>query len=222
MLEIGLDSTWYLFLLLVIPVIWIFSLQSLAGWGRFRRLVALSLRSFVIILVILALAEAQWKQTSDRITVLFLLDQSLSIPENQRQAMLKYVVDEVQKHRNITRRDRAGVIVFGREAAIEVPPFDDQIQVHHVESLLEVRQDATDLSAALQLAQATFPEDAAKRIVIVTDGNENLGNASEVAGIMAQNGVSIYVIPVTVHVLLGVVSVSLLLAERWFSSDLFL
>ena len=199
MLEIGLDSPWYLFLLLVIPVIWIFSLQSLAGWGRFRRLVALTLRSFVIILVILALAEAQWKQTSDRITVLFLLDQSLSIPENQRQAMLKYVVDEVQKHRNITRRDRAGVIVFGREAAIEVPPFDDQIQVHHVESLLEVRQDATDLSAALQLAQATFPEDAAKRIVIVTDGNENLGNASEVAGIMAQNGVSIYVVPVTVH-----------------------
>jgi len=199
MLEIGLDSPWYLFLLLVIPVIWIFSLQSLAGWGRFRRLVALTLRSFVIILVILALGEAQWKQISDRITVLFLLDQSLSIPEKQRQVMLDYVVSEVQKHRDVTRRDRAGVIVFGREAAIEVPPFDDQIQVHNVESLLEVRQDATNLSAALQLAQATFPEDAAKRIVIVTDGNENLGNASEVAGIMAQNGVSIYVVPVTVN-----------------------
>lgn len=199
MLEIGLDSPWYLFLLLVIPVIWIFSLQSLVGWGRFRRLVALILRSLVIFLVILALGEAQWKQTSDRITVLFLLDQSLSIPEDQRQAMLKYVVGEVQKHRNVTRRDRAGVIVFGREAAIEVPPFDDPIGLVNVESLLEVRQDATDLSAALQLAQATFPEDAAKRIVIVTDGNENLGNASEVAGVMAQNGVSIYVVPVTVH-----------------------
>ena len=33
----------------------------------------------------------------------------------------------------------------------------------------------------MKLAQATFPEDAAKRIVVVSDGNQNLGDAVEQA-----------------------------------------
>ena len=75
------------------------------------------------------------------------------------------------------RDDRAGVIVFGREAAIEVPPFDDDVpDTGSFEAFLE-RRDATNLEGALKLAAASFPEDTAKRIVIVTDGNENLGSA---------------------------------------------
>ena len=39
----------------------------------------------------------------------------------------------------------------------------------------------TDLGAAIKLALATFPEDTARRIVILSDGNENRGNALEQA-----------------------------------------
>src|SRR5690606_28090185 len=41
-----------------------------------------------------------------------------------------------------------------------------------------------------------FPEDAAKRVVIVSDGNENLGNALDQARAMAEAGISIDVAPV--------------------------
>ena len=44
-----------------------------------------------------------------------------------------------------------------------------------VESRLE--PDYTNLAAAMKLAQASFPEDAAKRIVLVSDGNQNQGDA---------------------------------------------
>src|SRR5262249_19692224 len=49
----------------------------------------------------------------------------------------------------------------------------------------------TDIAAAIKLALASFPEGTAKRVVLVSDGNENLGNAVEQARIAHQNGVQI-------------------------------
>ena len=63
-----------------------------------------------------------------------------------------------------------------------------------VESLLD--PEYTNLAGAMQRAMAMFPHDAAKRIVIVTDGNQNVGDALEQARAMADAGVSIDVMPV--------------------------
>ena len=132
-------------------------------------------------------------RSADRLTVIFLLDQSLSIPPARRRAMIDYVNAEVRKH--AAGSDRAGVIVFGRDAAIEIPPFDDEIRLGStIESLLD--PEYTNLAAAMKLAQATFPEDAAKRIVLVSDGNQNQGNALEQAQGLAAAGIGIDVVPV--------------------------
>ena len=48
----------------------------------------------------------------------------------------------------------------------------------------------------MQRAMAMFPHDAAKRIVLVTDGNQNVGDALEEARAIADAGVSIDVMPV--------------------------
>jgi uncharacterized membrane protein len=195
-LEVGFDRPIFLLLLILLPLLWIFSLRSLSSLGTKRRIVALLLRSLVMTCLILALAEVQLQKSSDKVTVIYLLDQSDSIPSLKRELMLDYVVREVQEHRRANRNDRAGIIVFGRDAVIEVPPFDDDIpDTGSLESFLEQR-DATNLEAALKLAQATFPEDAAKRIVIVSDGNENVGNARSVSPSLASNGVGIDVVPV--------------------------
>ena len=198
--DIAFDSPWYLLLLVFLPLLWVFSFKSLSGFGPIRRMFALLFRTVVLLLIVLALAETQYERKSDKLTVIYLLDQSLSIPAEQRQAMLDYVEKEVQEHRNDSREDMAGVIAFGRQAAIEVPPFDDDLATTgRIESLLELHQDATNLEGAMKLALATFPEDSAKRVVIVTDGNENIGNAREMASVLAERGVSIYVVPVHIE-----------------------
>ncbi|MDP6466848.1 MAG: hypothetical protein QF918_03885, partial [Pirellulaceae bacterium] len=79
-LEIGFDQPWYLALLSLIPVLWIFSFRSLAGLGNIRRLVAIGLRTLVLTTIVFALAEVQLLQTSDKVTVNYVLDQSESIP----------------------------------------------------------------------------------------------------------------------------------------------
>ena len=200
--KIDFDQPWFLLLLGLVPLIWLFSYRSLAGLGPYRRLFALALRTGVLVLMTLALAGVQLQQISDRVTVLYLLDQSESIPKLTREAMLQYVMRDVQQHRRTgdlqsAAEDKAGVIIFGREATIEMPPFADDIRtVGALEGLFELRTDATNIESALKLAQASFPEDSAKRIVIVTDGNENVGDALTSARTLAENGVGIDVVPI--------------------------
>ena len=195
--QLDFEQPGYLALLALLPVLWIFSFRSLAGLGNFRRLLALALRSLVLLLIVFALAEIQLLKTSDKVTVIYLLDQSESIPLEKRQAMLEYVVQEVAEHRDAQREDRAGVIVFGRNANIEIPPFDDDIAIlGGLESYVDLLTDATNLAGAIKLAQASFTEDTAKRIVVVTDGNENLGDARSVAAALSEDGIGIDVAPV--------------------------
>ncbi|MFV1964231.1 MAG: VWA domain-containing protein [Pirellulaceae bacterium] len=195
--DIDFDSPVYLWLGLLAPLLWLFSLRSLAGLGRFRWMLANMIRTLVFLAMVLALAEIQLLRSSDKITVIYLLDQSASIPLEKRQAMLEYAVQEVDEHRNRERQDRAGVIVFGRNASIEVPPFDDDIvAMGGVDSYLDLRADATNLEAALKLAKASFPEDSSKRIVIVTDGNENIGDARSLATSLIEDGIGMDVVPV--------------------------
>jgi uncharacterized membrane protein len=149
-------------------------------------------------LVIAALAGVQWIWTSDRQTVIYLLDQSDSIPLAKRQLMLRYAVESVKKFRRTSnnRNDRAGLIIFGREASIEIPPLDENLPpLNQPESYLG-KTDATNIEGALKLAAASFLEDSAKRIVILTDGNQTLGSAETTAKRLAETGIGIDVIPV--------------------------
>ncbi|QDS87823.1 von Willebrand factor type A domain protein [Rosistilla ulvae] len=195
-LRLGFEHPGYLALLILIPVFWLASYRGLALLGPVRRTFALLLRTLVAAAIVLALAGVQLVWTDDRMTVMYLLDQSESIPVAKRDAMLQYVIRNVAAQRNTARADRAGIIVFGKEAAVEIPPFDDDIpDLRRLESYLG-RKDATNLEAALKLAQAAMPDDTSRRIVVVTDGNENLGNASQLASRIARAGIGIDVVPV--------------------------
>ncbi len=183
----------YLVLLGLVPALWWYSFRGLGALGPVRRVFALGVRSLVVALLVLALAEIQVVRTSDKLTVIYLVDGSLSIPPERRQDMIEYVNEAIRQHRK--GEDRAGVIVFGREAAIEIPPFNDAVRVPgRIESPLD--PEYTNLAAAMKLAQASFAEDAARRIVIVSDGNENLGDALQQAQALAAAGIGIDVAPV--------------------------
>jgi uncharacterized membrane protein len=196
-LPIDFQSPWYLLLLVIVPVVWVLSYRGLAGLGTVRRPVALILRTAVMMLIIFALADIHKVRRSDRLTVMFLVDQSLSIPESHRQRMVGYVREAANSLRDFDRRerDRAGAIYFGRGAHMESPPHDDELFLAPaVES--PINRQYTNLAAAIRLARASFPADGAKRVVIVTDGNENLGDALNEAQQLVDDGVSIDVVPI--------------------------
>tara|TARA_R110002049_G_scaffold27321_2_gene93985 strand:+ start:44155 stop:47187 length:3033 start_codon:yes stop_codon:yes gene_type:complete len=193
--RLGFDHPGYLWLMLGLPILWWIGFGSLAALGPVRRWFALTFRTLVWTAIVFALAGVQMVWVSDRVTVMYLLDQSESIPLAKRQVMLDYVTRNVRRHRDRVREDRAGIIVFGRDASIELPPYDDEIMVRRLEGLPD-GTDATNLESALGLAQASMPEDTSRRIVIVTDGNENIGQARKLAKRIAESGIGIDVVPV--------------------------
>ncbi len=199
-LRLGFDYPAYLWLLGLLPLLWWFGFRQLAALGRVRRTIALLFRTAVVTLIVAALAGVQVVWISDRISVIYLLDQSDSIPAARRRQMLDYAIASVNQHRSRPREDRAGLVVFGREASIEIPPFDDDIPpLRRLDSYLG-RTDSTNLEAALKLAQAAMPEDSRRRIVILTDGNETLGDAQSVVMRLAESGIGVDVVPVPVAV----------------------
>jgi len=187
-------APWLLLALAIVPWLWWVSRRSYSGLERGRRFLSLTLRAAVVLLLLAALAELQWVQRSDRVAVLYLLDRSLSVSPQAQQQSVEYVNRSIQQHRNAARGDKAGVIGFGTEAAVEAPPLAANL---HVPDPLEVRIDPghTDLAAALRLARAAIPPDSAARVVILSDGNENRGDALEQARALTEAGVGIDVIP---------------------------
>ena len=188
------DRPEYLWLAAALPLIWWFGRRTSRSLGRMRSWLAFAARTVVWLLLVAACAEMQWVRTDDRLSVIYLLDRSLSIPEGQRRAMIDYTNRSIAEQRGT--QDSAGVIAFGREARVESPPLDRKL---HLGETLEAAVDPqySNIAEAFTLAQAAFPEDAARRIVVVTDGNANLGDVYAEARSAVDQGIGVDVVPIS-------------------------
>jgi len=190
---LSFDRPAWLLLLAVIPLLWWWGRNSLMAFGRLRRFSICLVRSLVLALIVIATAEPQFVRNTDRLAVVYLLDQSLSIPPGERGAMIDFANQTIHEHRQ--PHDLAGAIVFGREPVIESPAYDDDLNLaRQVEG--QIDPSYTNIAAAIKLAEASFPHDAAKRIVLVSDGNENIGDALDEARGATESGIGIDVLPV--------------------------
>jgi hypothetical protein len=198
---------WWLLLALVIPLIVWFSYQSLAGLGPVRRWVALSVRCLLVLLLVLALAEPRLRRPNENVCVLYVVDRSLSVPQemdaisageerDRRWLRLQQFIHSSVMQRGLNHRnDLSGAILFARRPRLVLPPsaVDKLVVTDALAGAMDPNY--TDIAAAIKLAMASFPEGTGKRIVLISDGNENLGNAEEQANLARQNGVQIDVIP---------------------------
>ena len=126
-LSITFGQPWWLILIPLIlpPLVWM-SFRSLAGLGPVRRALAILSRAGVITLIVLALAETQTVRRSDRLSTLFVVDVSNSVPREQQMAAIEYVRGASKKRR---KDDMAGLIVFGKAPRVEVPPAPSELNL---------------------------------------------------------------------------------------------
>jgi uncharacterized membrane protein len=178
----------FLLLLLALPVVILFARWSRSGLEPGRSIAGAIARSLLVTALVFSLAEAQWVSKSYRTSTMFLLDHSFSIPPDVQRKAFQWISDQLRK---LPREDTAGVIVFGDDAMIEVPPVEKP-ELSGPTSL--VGRTATDIGAAIRLALAVLPPSYQKRIVVVSDGNENKGHAVAEAELARAQGVVIDVL----------------------------
>jgi uncharacterized membrane protein/Mg-chelatase subunit ChlD len=90
-------------------------------------------------------------------------------------------------------KDEAGLVVFGRESAVELPP---RVSFPFEAINSRVAKDGTSLEKALGLAAAVLPEANQGRIVLISDGNQTEGNLAGTLEELKARGVAVDVLPV--------------------------
>ncbi len=188
-MEFGTPQALWLFL--IVPFFVLLHYRSFSDMGRFQRGFSLFLRLLLLAAIILALADTRLIQRSDKLSVFFLLDGSHSVGEGSSAQMVDYIRTAMEDADE--ERDLGGVIAFGRDALIEARLGNDLEDFASIESDLE--PDFSNLSGAINLALASLPPDSGARLVLLSDGNENLGDALTSARIAANRGVQIDTVP---------------------------
>src|SRR5262249_3749897 len=126
--------------------------------------------------------------------VFFILDRSDSIPSPQQEGARKYVLDSAAGKK---KDDKVGVLVFGAEAALETSSPHEKILLPKITGV--VGTERTDIAAAIRLGTAAFPETGQKRLVLLSDGNENSGDAEAAVLAARPLGVTVDVVPLGVE-----------------------
>src|SRR5258706_3263433 len=161
-------------------------------WARGRAWVAFALRALIIILLSLALGGTQIKQSSNRLSVVFLIDASDSVSPQALDSARQLADDTIAQ---MQPDDSAAIIVFGSDALVE-RPMSSSKEVGPIQS--QVISINTNLAGVIRLGMALFPPGSARRMVILSDGLANVGDAEAAARLAAASGIQIVAVPSTV------------------------
>lgn len=178
--------------LLLLPIVVILGRRSLAGLDRFRRRMALGLRVALVTLLVLALAEVEWRDLTQRVEVVYVVDHSRSIPEGKSQEVLELI--NKSRGRMDPRIDLAKVVVFGREGYNEATLRKEGAALTRYAS--DIDRDYSNLEEGITRALEALEPNARGRIVLLSDGNPTAGNVKNAIAKAREAGVPIDVVPI--------------------------
>ncbi|MBE3559406.1 MAG: VWA domain-containing protein [Ktedonobacteraceae bacterium] len=180
-----------LLLLLLLPV----GLLVYLTWRRMslpypavQRTLILISRLLLFTLVIAALAGASWIQPAGRQATIFVGD--LSASTTTQRSFIEQWINQALKHKR--PQDQVGIVAVGRNALVE-QSVKSNIDFSRFESTPDTNY--TDLAAGLRLASAILPADSERHIILLTDGQQNIGDALQEAQLLQQQGIRLDIVP---------------------------
>jgi len=129
------------------------------------------IRSLILILIVMAIAGVTISQETKDTNTLFLIDKSNSMLGSEN-SVEEFVNGSLE---NKKAYDRVGVISFGKDAQIEYSP---RIALDHVSLEADVETRYTNIEDSISLALAMCSDEMKNRIVLISDGEENIGDFS--------------------------------------------
>ena len=182
----------YLSVLLIIPFIWLMMRHASAEVGlSIKRIVVGAVRSLLVVVLALALSDPKLLSHSDRVNVFFCLDVSESVPDDQRQKaeiFIQQVASDMQGD------DWAGLIVFGKHPSLEAI-LEPRLGALNIQSIVNPHN--TNIHDALQLAIGSLPRQGKNKIIVLSDGNENMRHARDMAYLAGSLGIEIFPVPLS-------------------------
>ena len=185
-----------LFVALALPIVAL-GQHSLAGLGTLRKWVAICLRLLVLLLLILILGGIRLQKQAKDVEVMVLRDISESTgnvqayPGKTLQGSIDDYLTDIDDHHK-PAADRMGEISFQQDALIDSLP---NTHLSLESKSIRGAGTGTDIAAAVQLGLATLSQDAMHRLLLVSDGNANLGDTQAAVAAAVSQHVPIDVMP---------------------------
>jgi uncharacterized membrane protein len=152
--------------------------------------VALFCRLLLAFGFVLLLAQPRWRQGSEVLSLVYALDVSDSIDRQARDEALGFVTRTVQQR---PHQDEAGLVVFARRAAVELPPRT-AFPFETINS--RISGDGSNLEGGLAMAAAVLPEAHNGRIVLISDGAATGGQLDTVLHDLRRREIPVDVLPI--------------------------
>jgi Ca-activated chloride channel homolog len=177
------ERPWVLFLLIV-PLLW-----TIISWRRSSRRSSFALKTLFLCALVLAVTKPAVMFRSSRMAVMVLADTSASISDQG----LKHESDLIHEMEAARGEHMLRVIQFARSPRVAE---DTRIESRNLARTPGSDSRATDIERAIRYGIATLPQDRVRRLVILSDGRENVGNVLRAAGKASELGIPIDTIPV--------------------------
>ena len=180
-----------LLLILVVPFVYLLVARRGRAESAARARWSPVFKGATALFLVLAVSGVEVPAAKRAAAMVFVVDRSESVAQSEKAAALEYLAGAVAR---LSRDDEAGVVVFAKEAVIE-HPLTRGLSVGDVQS--SPAPTRSDIGKGLSLARSMLAgrPDAVKRIVVMSDGNQNLGDALREAALTAMEEIAIDVVP---------------------------
>ena len=159
-----------IYMLLLIPLLMGFLYYTSKKYksNSKKRRITLINRVIIFLLLALALSDINIKLNNKETSTVFLMDVSDSAKEFTSEGE-KFISESIE---NMPKNNKGGVVVFGENTSVE--QFLSKNNSFKSVATLPIAT-STNIENALTSALGILPQDGAKRIVLITDGEEESG-----------------------------------------------
>ncbi|NOV03448.1 VWA domain-containing protein [Paenibacillus planticolens] len=186
---IQFEHSLVLLLLLLLPAYLWWLWRTLHRLQGTRKRVVVSLRATVLLLLVLALAGAQLFRSPNLKSVVFVVDRSDSVKEEAKEA--QWIRDAVKAR--TSGQDEAGVVSMALQASIEKPL--DARDMDGFQFAAKSNPQFSNVASGLQLAYGLLGQGNAGRIILMSDGEENVGDMLRQGKLLRDRGIQVDIVP---------------------------
>jgi Ca-activated chloride channel homolog len=191
-MRLSFDTYWPIILLLIIPYVWWVQRKTLTDLSPKHLQVSGIVRSAIVALIALALMQPVLYRSGAWLSVVYLLDVSESISPAAIQSSMQWI----QQTNAAGKPDHARFVPFAANSTV----FDTleqlkQVQVAERSSRGSIDQSATDIESAMDTAIRSFAPHHLKRLVLISDGNENSGHMLDMLSRLKLENIRVYTVP---------------------------
>jgi uncharacterized membrane protein len=194
-MNIAVEYYWPIILLVLIPIVWWVQRRSFTGFTAQQRVLQTFVRSTVLLLLIFALMQPTWERSGRWLSVVYLLDQSASVSPASAVTASQWISASTLEG----QPDHWQAMTFGAStvALDDLEAVEVAISGQADSPLSSLSDDAgsTNLELAVREAARAFAPNQVKRLVLMTDGHETSGSLIEAVGLLQQQGIAVYTMP---------------------------